>query len=460
MHFAEDGRARRSLMRIGYALLLFAGTAAAAQAQIGQLTQVDQLAQVGTVGGIGGPSIAPPPVATDRPDVFARPGRVEHALIVDDWLIYPSAFGGMLYDSNVNQASVGARSSAGLRLVPSFLADTNNGISKTTLYGTVDGRLYTDQSAGSSDALAVRSGVTETYQPLPDLRFTGQGDYTRQKDLFGTLGVTNGLATLNTTGIGLSPTTNPQSYDQISGSASVQKNFAGAFAILSGSVVDQMYDHSSGAVAPSPSGPTYTGTSRGGIWITPALYGYFEGSLDRRDYSINALSSSGYRTVVGLGTDQIGLLKGEVYGGFQSETYQSSGIGTTNSPSFGGRLTYYPLPELTMNFSADQSLGATLLATTPTSPSGTSTKVTSVLETASYSIAPEWAANERAGYIHTDYTGNVRRDDAWTFGGTLSYTFWQNLALTFDYQHVELSSNVALQSFSRDVVTLGVTYNY
>jgi len=63
-------------------------------------------------------------------------------------------------------------------------------------------------------ALAVRSGVTEAYQPLPDLRITGQGDYTRQKDLFGTLGVTTadervttGLTTPDTSGnVGASQT--------------------------------------------------------------------------------------------------------------------------------------------------------------------------------------------------------------------------------------------------------------
>ena len=240
MDSAGDVRARRPLARIGYAALLYAGTTSVALAQIGQLVPVDQVAQVGTAGGIGAPSVAPPPVATGRRDVFERPGRAEHALILGDWLIYPSAFGGVLYDSNVNQSSVGARSSAGLRLVPSVLAETNNGIAKTTVYGMVDGRLYTNQGAGSSDALAVRSGVTEAYQPLPDLRITGQGDYTRQKDLFATLGVTNSLSTLNPTGIGLSPTANPQSYDQISGSVSAQKNFSNAFAILSGSVVDQM----------------------------------------------------------------------------------------------------------------------------------------------------------------------------------------------------------------------------
>ena len=460
MHFDGDGRARCLLMRMGYAALLCAGIALAAQAQVGQLPQVGQLAQVGTIGGTDAPAMSPPPVSSGRPDVFAAEGRAESALIVGDWLLYPSGFGGVFFDSNVNQTAVGARSSAGFRAVPSLLANTNNGFSQTTIYALADGRIYTNQIPGGGDAVSVRSGVIETYKPLEDLTFSAQGDYTRQKDLFNTLGVTRDAPSLNPTGLGLSPTTNPQSYDQFSGSGSVQKDFGQAFVTLGGSVVDQTYDRNSGATAPSPDGVTYTGTMRGGYWIVPALYGYVSGSLDSRDLVTSSLSSSGYRTVAGLGTDQIGLVRGEVYAGYQSESYRSAAVGTASSSVFGARGFYYPLPELTINLAVDESLGATLLAGTPTSPIGTSTKVTSALGTVAYSIAPQWTASGRAGYIHTDYNGSVRRDDAWTIGTTATYNFWRTVGLTLDYQHVELGSNVALQSFSRDVVTLGVTYKY
>jgi hypothetical protein len=53
-----------------------------------------------------------------------------------------------------------------------------------------------------------------------------------------------------------------------------------------------------------------------------------------------------------------------------------------------------------------------------------------------------------------------RKDDAWTAGGTVTYSVWQNFGLTLDYQRVQLRSNVPLQGFTRDVVTLGGTYRY
>ena len=79
-------------------------------------------------------------------------------MVLGDWLVYPTVFAGALFDSNPSQSSSGAKSSAGGRLVPSLLAETTNGISKTTLYGMADAQLYTNQSNGNSDTVAARAG--------------------------------------------------------------------------------------------------------------------------------------------------------------------------------------------------------------------------------------------------------------------------------------------------------------
>jgi hypothetical protein len=324
-----------------------------------------------------------------------------------------------------------------------------------------DSRIYTNSESSSSDAsntLAARAGVVGTYRPLPDLTLTAQGDYTRQQDLFSTLGIDHSVTTLNPTGVGLSPTANPVAYNQFSGTASVQKNFVDSFVSLSGSIVDLVYDDNAGA--PSANGVTYTGTGRAGYWFVPALYAYVELSGDTRNYDTSSLNSSGYRATVGIGSDQIGLFKGEIYGGYQSEIYDSSAIGTVNGAVFGGRGYYYVLPELTLSASLDESIGNSLEATAPGSSAGTSTKVTTLYGQANYSIAPEWTASGRGGYINTDYIHNVRTDNAWIVGGTLTYSVWNNLGLTLDYSHIELSSNVPFQSYTRDVVTFGVSYKY
>jgi Putative beta-barrel porin 2 len=416
-------------------------------------------AQVGAFGGPAGPALTPPPVISDRSDPFARPSA-DGALPIGIWLLYPTVFAGAVYDSNVRQTDIDKVSSWGARLVPSLLAEATDGIHKTTLYGMADVRLYGDHDADNADATAARAGFIQRYQPMSDLVFNVQGDYTRQRDLFSTFGIDHSVTTLNPTSIGLAPVANPVAYNQFSAAASVQKSFDRMFISFAGSVVDINYDNHRDQFTPSPDGVTYTGTARGGFWFTPFLYAYAEGSVDQRRFSDDLFNSSGYRTVGGIGSDQIGLFRGEIYGGYQSEHHDFAPLGNVSGAVAGGRLYYYPTRELTISASVDESLGVSLLASVLPGFLGSTTRATTALLQVTYALAREWAASARFGYIHTDFVGTFREDDAWTAGATITYSVWRNFGLTLDYQHVQNNSNVPFQGFSRDVVTLGGTYKY
>jgi hypothetical protein len=416
-------------------------------------------AQVGSLGGAAGPTLTPPPVLTNRDDPFTKPGREYSAVPVGIWLAYPTLFFGGVFDDNVSQTTAGQTSSAGARLVPSLLAEANDGIHKTTLYGMADARLYGNGGIRSIDALAARAGVIERFQPMLDMVFNFQGDYTRQRDLFSTFGIDHSVTSLNPTAIGLAPTTSPLAYNQFSGTASVQKAFGSAFVNIGGSVVGIQYDHND-STSPSPDGVTYTATGRGGFWFTPVLYAYTEAAFDERRFANQIFNSSGYRTVGGIGSDQIGLFRGEVYGGYQSERHDFAPIGNVGGTVFGGRLYYYPVRELTLSAAVDESLGVSLLAANSTGVPGVSTRATTVLLQATYALAREWTASSRLGFIHTDYVDAVRTDDAWTVGATLTYSVWYNFGLTLDYQRVQLTSNAPLAGFTRDVISVGGTYKY
>ena len=173
-----------------------------------------------------------------------------------------------------------------------------------------------------------------------------------------------------------------------------------------------------------------------------------------------SLNSSGFRTLVGLGSDQIGLFRGEVYGGYQQESFNSAAIGTVGSSVYGGHLEYSPYPKLTLRAGADRTIGASLLGAAPAIAAGTSSIVTSFLSQATYALFPEWEWSGRAGYVRAAYTDSARRDNGWTAGATLTYSIWRSLGLSLDYQHLALNSNVPDQGFSRDIVTLGLSYKY
>jgi hypothetical protein len=415
-------------------------------------------AQVGILGGNDGPTLTPSPVIVNRDDPFAKPTREYQALPIGGWLLYPSLFIGGLYDSNPSQSPGKGNGSLGGRVVPSLLAEATDGINKSTFYGTLDGRAYAADTASAYDTISARTGFVQQYHPTADWAASAQGDFTRQRDLFSTFGVDNSVNTLNTTSVGLSPTVNPITYNQYSATASVQKTFGEMFFNLSGAAVDIVYDNA-GPGASSPDGVTYTGVARAGLWFTPALYLYTEGSLDRRNYSTGQFDSSGYRAVGGIGSDQIGLFKGELFGGYQVEQFNFASLGSVASTVFGGSIYYYPLPELTIRASVNQSLGVSLLSPLP-GTLGTSTKADTALLQATYSLAKEWNASARFGYIRTTYSDVSRIDNAWTAGATISYSVWQNLGITLDYQYVQLASTAPLQSFNRNVVTLALTYRY
>src|SRR6185437_16840893 len=118
----------------------------------------------------------------------------------------------------------------------------------------------------------------------------------------------------------------------------------------------------------------------------------------RRQYATHTLSSSGYHITTGVGSDQVGLFKGEAYVGYQSEIGDVSAFGAISRVAFGGQLHYYPLPELTIDTAFGRSIGVSLLANTAGSI-GTSTTVTSIVEQASYQLAQEWSLLGRAGFI-------------------------------------------------------------
>lgn len=385
---------------------------------------------------------------------YAR-GPSPTTLAIGSWLLSPTVFFGGFYDNNPNQSPTGQASNFGGRLVPSIAAETGDGIHRSIFYGMMDARAYTETGATSS--VAAHADFTQIYQPLEDLTFKARADYTRQKDLFSTFGIDWSMVNLNPTGVGLSPVVDPQIYNQYAGVLSVTKDFGSTFLGLTGSVVDIVYDSAPVNVR-SPNGVTYTGGGRGGLWLTPWLNAFVDAMIDRRQYAIGSFDSQGFRTTAGLGTDQIGLIRGEVFAGYQRERFESQ-LGSVDGAVFGGRLIYDPIPGLTIKASVDEKLGVSQEPTL-TSPFGGATRVTTSLLETRYAVAEDWSAAVRFGYIRTSYLGSSRIDNAWTGGGTITYNVWQNIALTLDYQHTDLQSNVPLQSFLRDIVSLGVTYSY
>jgi hypothetical protein len=242
----------------------------------------------------------------------------------------------------------------------------------------------------------------------------------------------------------------------LTGLASVEKDFDRAFVILGGQVNDTFYDN---ALQQARNGTIYTGIGRLGFWFTPFLNVFAEGSGDWRRYQSSLLDSSGYRVIGGLATGQIGLLQGEVYGGYQAENYDNStAIGTNKSPVLGAKVSYFPTPYWTLRVAVDETLGVAAVMT-PTTPV-TAMTVTQAALYSDWGLWRFWTVTARAGYDHATYVNSPRIDNAWFAGGRIGYEFWANLGISLDYQYSRLNSNVVINSYNQNRVFLGMLYRY
>ena len=404
---------------------------------------------------------------------IAPAGEYKDGVAVGGWMLYPGVFVGGEYDSNINQSAADRDSGGSLRVVPRVTGAYNGGIHKATVYGIVDARFV------DADTIAATAGFSYNYEAMRDLTFNVYGNYTRQTDIFnsavnfnnGAIGAPNTPNTipLIVNPFGTTPIANPIAYNQFTGGASVTKAFDRFFVTLGATASYIAYDHSDNV--PNPFQTSHNGTSlwvtgRVGYHVVPTVYVFAEADGIWQRFTNSIFDTNGYRVIGGIGTDdRSSLFRGEIYGGYWAQNLDNqdvlpSGIaGNTNTPVFGGRLSYYPTRYWTFIASVDQTLGLSTFLT-PTIPQGTSSVVTTALLQTTYGISRAWSVGARFGYTRADWIGIDRLDNGWLAGSSFNYEIWRNLSLTLDYQYQTLKSNLAFENFTRNIYTAGVTYKY
>ena len=425
-----------------------------------------------------------PALAVDIPEsgVLLSPQRIESENPLDDkpsrdyvgmpvggWMLYPTMLVGGVYDDNVFQTKTNRKGAGGVRFRPSLIAEDNNGIHKTQVYGLGDIRIYPSYS--QANVFEGRAGVAHVWQADRDLEVRIQGDYTRRQDPSSSGGAN---------AFGVTTYSKPQTSNAFTGTASVQKNFNAFFVGLGGSVSRLIYDSSntgnpaytnsllllSGVSplaiqqTPSRNGTASSVTGRIGMFLTPAIYGFVDSTGNIRRYDAGLWNSDGYRFVAGLGTSNLGLVKGEIYAGYQKQFYVRSDLfRNPSSPVFGGRVFWYPTRDMTFMASVDETINDNT-QTTLTSASGGSSKTLATQLRGDYALSRLLSAFARFGLSSSVYSASARRDYLYQAGTGLSYNVLRNLDVTFDYSYSRLVSNATNASYVRNVITAGATYRY
>ncbi|RBP07325.1 hypothetical protein DFR50_12850 [Roseiarcus fermentans] len=400
-----------------------------------------------------------------------------NGLVVGGFLVYPSIFVGAIYNDNLFTSENHRVNGMGLEFTPNVVAVDDQGIHKTTLTLNADATVYPDASRPPFTNTPSPNNVTGTasfdhvWKPTADLTVDVTGAFTRQNGIFGTFGAAGSsfVSSINTT----STAALNQNWNEASGALAIEKLLADRFYVRVGAGAQLTQYEALPLGGGSQSGASYDAFVRTGYWVTPQLSVFIEGGGDWARYWNGWYDTNGYRVIGGLRSDLIGLFRGEIYAGYQTQNSVSRVFGSVGAPAFGGRISYYPTRYLTLAVSLENSVGSAVTQLPPVAVvqlqpiplqaiAGSPNGVTSQARfEADYSLATSWSLAVRGGWARTAWSNSPLDDTAWTFGGGLNYTYWRNIALTFNYQYTATTSNrnyVAV--YHQNIISAGLTYHY
>jgi hypothetical protein len=413
-----------------------------------------------------------PPLDIPPAGVLNAPADV---LAYGGWLFYPEITVYAVGTNNLFQSSTDPIAVGGLGYLPKLRADWTDGIYATELYGNFEQRFYPSQS--DLNIFNRNAGLVQSYSPLPDLKFTVQGDYTHLTNTSTLVGsipnaLVSGPSPLNpkVTVQGQTVFVNPT--DTYTAQASVEKIFNRGIVTLTESLAQTNYTQGSTQSSSSSTAftnyttKTFSGT--GAYWLGPTLFAFSNGAYSNHDTVGD--DSTIYFARGGIGTRQIGLFQASAYYGYQGSNDQIAG--PAGGLIYGGSLSYYPTPVLTLTAKIDETinrasqLGTSNLAlnlfnpTAATIALSSSTQITSPTFQANYIISEQWSIFGNFGLAHIDYIGSPQIENAWLADLNLRYTPSRSWTFNWEYQYTAIQSNVPLNSSIRNYVDVSANYKF
>jgi len=391
-------------------------------------------------------------------------------LSIGPWLLSGSLNLSTFYNSNIYSFPTNRLSGPGFDFQPNLLAELNNGIWNTRLYGSFDSDVYPTLNS-QNNTFNPKAGVVQTYSPLPDLTFTTEGDFahsTLAPAVINALpnpvtspanpGPTGAAAVVANQPVVLSPN------DTFTALASVSKVFNRASLTISSTLSKTEYESS--ANQDYEVGSLNAG---GGIWISPWFYAFANAS-DANTVPVVGQISNSYSARGGIGSDQIGLFQGSVYYGQQGSAVDGGGI--AGGDIYGGVLSFFPSDSWTMSLSVDRvrnrsditgsnalGLGGLPLSGVPVLTSG-STQNTSIAYRSSYTLSPQTSIFLVLSDTQTAYLDMPLVNTTWLATTGINYQMWTDLSLSLTYSFTRYLSEQPMTSYTQNVVTLGGHYKF
>lgn len=200
----------------------------------------------------------------------------------------------------------------------------------------------------------------------------------------------------------------------------------------------------------------YLLTMQGNYEIVPQYAAFLRVALNQVDYDsavddagVNR-DSDGYEIVAGTRIDLTGILFGDVFAGYRSQSYDDPSLKKVEGISYGGALTW----NVTNLTTIKGSIQRTVDETTQAGASGYLS--TAYNASVDHELLRNLLIGLSAGLTNNDYEGISREDDVYRVGAYARYLMQRNLYLSLNYNYTNRDSSITGADYERNIIMLRV----
>ena len=377
------------------------------------------------------------------------------------WLVESSADLGAVYDSNLYSSRTNTKSATGVMLSPRVTGRYTDGGQNATFY--LDGNARYFSSENDISTFSGRIGLGNSLELNRGTVWKVLAQFGRSQDDSGAF---------NATGLGSGSSgvyVKPINSNSLFAATSIlsRLDYAQFNGFVSGGLSANLArfedaELSDGSKVSQNARDTnsYTATGRVGWSFLPVAYAFVEpAAVWQQVPNVTDGDTTTYRVTAGIGTDRINLMKGEIFAGYARQSFNDLTDQARDGAVYGMRLSWFPTRDLTLNLSADDTLGVTAANVSGATQVYTS-RTKSISGDLNYSVDRRVSVAIRSTFSNVEYTDTGRKDDIFRLGADLTYMVTGNMGLRAGYTNVNVNSTSDLNNISRDVYSIGLNARF
>jgi hypothetical protein len=179
---------------------------------------------------------------------------------------------------------------------------------------------------------------------------------------------------------------------------------------------------------------------------------FLRGTYNERDYDLDTPAvavnrdSDGYEIVAGASFELGSLATGEVFAGYQEQSFDDPSFSPVSGVAYGASVDWYVTPLTTLRFSSDTAIEDT------TSGGASAFQRQTLGVGVDHEFLRNLVASLDLDYTEEDFAGSVRKDEIYGVAVGIDYLIDQVFSIGVFVGYDERDSSIADLSFSREVV--------